>query len=141
VAIERRDPLTGAARTDWFLRGTEPPPQASAAGAGGAPEDSPLAARISYPAREMLIALDPDIPEGSQRVPFEARPASARLRWRLDGRDLGPAGETLFWDPAPGRHRLALVGPGDQVLDSAPFAVIRSANSRGGSHAGPVAGP
>jgi penicillin-binding protein 1C len=82
----------------------------------------------------VIIALDPDIPPARQRVVFEAAgtggdagsgdtAADAVLRWRLDGADLGPAGEPLRWAPRPGRHTLSLADEEGRTLDEVAFEV------------------
>ena len=89
------------ARLEWFLAGTEPPSAAPAI-AGGHP-------RIIAPVSGTIIALDPDIPEGRERLVFEATDARESLRWVLDGDDLGPARELARLAPRP---RPARVGAG-----------------------------
>ncbi len=54
----------------------------------------------------MIIALDPDIPGGRERLFLRADPAGPGLRWKIDGVPVIPAGG---WRPLPGRHRIALV--------------------------------
>ena len=70
-----------------------------------------------------MLALDPDIPDAHERLRIEAAPAAAGLRWRLDGRELGPAGAPYLWQPERGRHRLALVGEAGGELHSVGFEV------------------
>jgi penicillin-binding protein 1C len=106
------------ARAEWFHRGTEPPRVEAEAG-------SPIAiqSRIVAPASGTILALDPDIPAGRQRIPFEARDAAPGQRWLLDGAVLGEAGETVLWAPEPGRHRLSLVAEDGRILDTLNFVV------------------
>ena len=103
------------ARAEWFLAGTEPvvPPSTSAA----------ALPRIVTPVGGTIVALDPDIPAGRQRVPFEAREAFAGQRWLLDGVVMGDAAELLLWPPTPGRHRLSVVGGDGRAFDSVTFLV------------------
>ena len=54
-------------RKEYFIEGTEPVSQVRA----GSPFQKP---RIISPADEMLIHIDPEIPEDLQRVPFQFRP-------------------------------------------------------------------
>jgi hypothetical protein len=103
------------ARLEWFLAGTEPPTAAPAI-AGGHP-------RIIAPVSGTIIALDPDIPEGRERLVFEATDAREPLRWVLDGDDLGPAHELHVWRPVRGRHGLALVDGHGRVVDRVSFDV------------------
>ena len=72
-------------RVEWFLQGTEPGAAVQAL-AGGHP-------RILVPTSGTVIALDPDIPPAQQRIVFEAEKGGARLRWVLDGTDLGSAAD------------------------------------------------
>jgi penicillin-binding protein 1C len=104
----------GTSRADWFIRGTEPP---EAAVAVEAPRP-----RLASPVSGTIIALDPDIPDGQQLVPFEAD-AGAGLRFMLNGKDMGDAAAALDWTPAPGRYTLALVDRAGRALDSTVFEV------------------
>ena len=102
-------------RLEWFLAGTEPPTAAPAI-AGGHP-------RIIAPVSGTIIALDPDIPEGRERLVFEATDARESLRWVLDGDDLGSARELHVWRPVRGRHALELVDGHGRVVDRVSFDV------------------
>jgi penicillin-binding protein 1C len=73
---------------------------------------------IVSPRDGSIFAIDPDIPPAAQRITFEGE----RGVWRLDGRALG-VGERLRWAPWPGRHRLELVAPSGQTLQSVAFEV------------------
>jgi penicillin-binding protein 1C len=86
-------------------------------------------ARIAYPGRGAILALDPDIPAGHERVFFEIAPASDDYVVRID--------DTLVsahsgWQPVPGRHRAALLDRHGAVLDQTEFEVrgapLRSAS-------------
>ncbi len=105
----------GAARRrrEWFVAGTEPEPLPA----------SVRAARIVRPLSGTLIALDPDIPDASQRVVFEAQGERAGLRWQIDGVDVGVATPPAIWKPSPGRHSAALVDAGNIVVDAVDFVV------------------
>ena len=103
-------------RREWFIGGTERsvvrPAQAQAL------------ARISYPAEGMVIALDPDIPPGRQRLPLQlSARGAAGWQWRIDGRPAGRADRASRWLPQPGKHRLALVDAKDAELDAVAFEV------------------
>ena len=93
---------TEPARREWFLVGTEP------ALAHSVRANAP---RIVAPAEGSIIAVDPDIGAVRQRVAFIAADADRRLRWVLDGADLGSAAELLLWPPRAGQHTLQLVAP------------------------------
>jgi len=102
-------------RREWFLAGTEPGPAAARL--------NNYAARIIEPAADTVIALDPDIPRALQRVRFEASPAPAGARWRLDSHDLGAAAGLVLWPPTPGAHVLALTDTRGRELDQITFKV------------------
>ena len=100
---------------EWFVAGTETAAQPVPAEA----EEM----RIAYPADGTIIALDPDIPPGQQRVFFESHPSTPELRWVLNGEDLGPASSLLLWPPSRGSYRLSLVDGSQRVIDSVAFRV------------------
>jgi penicillin-binding protein 1C len=108
-----------APRTEWFIRGTEPAADLSSEAAVGA--------RIAYPPAGAVFALDPDIPRGRQRIVFSVQGGGDGLRWRLNGRDLGPAETPAYWTPAVGRHLLALRDVTGAMIDSVRFQVRGSA--------------
>lgn len=84
-------------------------------------------AKIRYPDRDSIIAIDPDIPEDRQRVFFQAQ-ASRELYWQLDGIQPGEANRDYSWKPRPGRHRLDLLGRDSKSIDSVRFQVRGSAS-------------
>ncbi len=102
-------------REEWFLAGTEPNRQAANL------DSTP---RILSPASDTVIAFDPDIPVGRQRVAFVASAgAGGGSRWTLDRRTLGPADRVMLWTPSPGVHTLALADAWGRALDTATFRV------------------
>ena len=117
-----------AARTEWFLAGTEQPhfsmnsiaESDHPALANGKKslkfiDSNPsTAARITAPADGSILALDPDIPPANQRLALRATVAD--VRWQLDGKPLA-SGAQASWLPWPGRHTLSLVGADGQTLD------------------------
>lgn len=117
-----------AARSEWFLRGTEQAVFAIDSGAAGADRTraggqkglkklndvAAVAARITAPANGTLVALDPDIPPNRQRVSFSAQ--GGDLRWLMDGKPFARGAQTQ-WLPWPGRHVVQLVDNSGQVLD------------------------
>jgi penicillin-binding protein 1C len=103
------------ARLEWFLAGTEPYASTLALAAGQP--------RILAPAAGTVIALDPDIPPPLQRIVFEAQAHDGRLRWTLDGAEMGAATDALLWAPVPGSHTLAVTDEEQRVLDSVTFTV------------------
>ena len=102
-------------RVEWFLAGTEPQAVAQTLAL-----DHP---RILAPVQGTLIALDPDIPPSRQRVVFEAEAAHVPVRWILDGADIGSAADLLAWEPASGRHTIALADEERRILDAVAFEV------------------
>ena len=103
----------------YALRGTE------AASVAAAALEGPLSsgARIVSPARELIIAFDPDIPAEQQRVLIEAQPADAALTFALDGSRLGAADAPHFWPLARGRHALVLHDAAGAEVDRVEFSV------------------
>ncbi len=122
------NPPLEAARSEWFIRGTEQTLFAIDSGAsevrpagargqkglknGALPPDLP--ARITAPASGTILALDPDIPPAHQRVNFSAD--GRGLRWRMDGKVFAQ-GNSAQWLPWPGRHLVQLVNSSGEVLD------------------------
>ena len=100
-------------RAEVFLAGTERARQRASAEVAGA---QPYG--IASPRDGSVFALDPDIPPAAQRIAFEGE----RGIWVLDGRRIGQ-GTHLSWAPWPGRHELALLGPGGRPLQSLHFEV------------------
>ncbi|MGH7914978.1 MAG: transglycosylase domain-containing protein, partial [Candidatus Binataceae bacterium] len=87
------------ARKEWFIPGTEPNRQAAHL------DNTP---RILSPARDTVIAFDPDIPLSRQRVVFVASAGTGGSRWTLDNKAFGQADRVTLWAPSPGVHTLAL---------------------------------
>jgi penicillin-binding protein 1C len=102
-------------RSEWYLPGTEVT-VTQAASVGVSP-------KIISPADGEVIAWDPDIPAGQQRLFLEAQPRSEQLHWELDGAGLGPAGALQSWALQPGKHWLKLVTPTGEILDTVQFHV------------------
>ena len=120
-AAVRFDPPVEAARDEWFLRGTE---MAVVRSSRGDPEGGTGSTpRIRYPSPDTVIALDPDLPAGRQRVLFEAAPVAAGLLWRLDGAPLADVRGRAAWTPRPGAHTLALEDATGRVLSAVAFEV------------------
>jgi penicillin-binding protein 1C len=80
-------------------------------------------ARIVAPARDLLIALDPDIPHAQQRVLVDVQPRSAALSLTIDGDPLGSASAPQLWAPRRGRHALVLRDARGAELDRVEFVV------------------
>lgn len=45
------------------------------------------------------------------------------MRWVLDGKELGPAAESVSWRPVPGSHLLALLDVKGKIVARTPFQV------------------
>ena len=91
--------------------------------ATGGDESTAATPRISYPAPDTIIALDPDIPAARERVTFTASPAVAGLRWRIDDDVLPAQRGRADWKPVPGRHVLVLEDAGGKALSTVDFEV------------------
>ena len=100
-----------AARSEWFIAGTEQPLFAPDT---AAPADADGGGRIVAPANGTILALDPDIPPNRQRVRFEAE--GAQVQWRIDGKPFA-RGKTAQWLPWPGRHVIELADLQGRTLD------------------------
>ncbi|MTV41833.1 penicillin-binding protein 1C [Duganella radicis] len=108
------------ARSEWFIAGTESPVIALV-------RDERRAPKILYPGDATILALDPDIPDATQRVFFLAQGGQG-LRWQLDGEALGQASTDYAWRPTPGQHQLALIDADAKTIAATRFQV------RGGNH-------
>ena len=120
-----------AARTEWFVQGTQQPTfamnsgatyatSARASGAKGLEVSARQAARITSPTTGTIIALDPDIPPNRQRVSFAAE--GANLRWVMDGKPFAK-GASAQWLPWPGRHVVQIADAKGAVLDEVRLEV------------------
>ncbi len=105
----------GITRKEWFMKGTEP---------GSRVEIFPFSSqRIIYPPSGTVIALDPDIPAGSQAVFFILQRSSKGVKWSLNGSEFSPAGKATPWAPSTGKYELDLKNEYGQVIDSVLFEV------------------
>ncbi|MDM0058255.1 penicillin-binding protein 1C [Variovorax fucosicus] len=114
-----------AARSEWFLQGTEQALFAIEPTAGSA------IARITAPADGTIVALDPDIPPNRQRLRFETDAPGSGLQWRIDGKTIA-RGASAQWLPWPGRHAVQLVDARGQLQDEIRLEV-RGAGVRAGA--------
>lgn len=109
-------PEVEAARTEWFVRGTETQEiQINAAGSAD------LLPKILNPANGTIIAIDPDIPNFNQRIRLHAQ-GGEYAAWLLDGTPAGN-GASIWWSPTPGHHTLTLVDIKGNELDAIAFDV------------------
>ncbi len=103
-------------RMEWFLRGTEPRRFSQAVARGRSP-------RIRFPSPGMIVALDPDIPEGRQVLYLEARDGDDSHTLVLDGAPIGTPDRLVPWRPVVGRHNLVLMDGSGSVVDNVAFSV------------------
>jgi penicillin-binding protein 1C len=106
-------------RQEWFVAKTQP------TGSLSAIDDSNP--QILSPAAGAIIALDPDIPAGAQRVVFEASRSARSSQWILDGRAIAPVRGELLWTPSPGAHTLSIARDSGNALQTIRF-VVRGSN-------------
>ena len=137
-----------AARSEWFIRGTEQTLFAINSVASDVEgirarsqkrvknSSDGATARITAPASGTIIALDPDIPPKHQRVSFSAE--GRGTRWLMDGKEFA-RGPQAQWMPWPGRHVVQLLDAGGKVADEIKLEVrgagVREASARGGAPA------
>jgi penicillin-binding protein 1C len=108
------DPPFETPREEWFVAGTQAGRMVIADGPVRRP-------RIVYPGDGLVVAIDPDMPPGRQRLPLAMEPRHAGLRWRLD--DVWLAPDTDGWQPSPGEHALELVDGAGLPIDRVVFTV------------------
>ena len=120
-----------AARTEWFVQGTQQTSFAMhsiatlssnsrAGGQKGFERSRHQPARITSPTTGTIIALDPAIPHRLLRVRLRAE--GAHLRWLLDG-NLLAVGASAQWLPWPGRHVVQIADAKGKVLDEVKLEV------------------
>ncbi|MEO8738302.1 MAG: penicillin-binding protein 1C [Casimicrobiaceae bacterium] len=114
------EPAVEAARDEWFLRGTETAVVRAASNDTAATSAAPT---IRYPTADTIIALDPDIPAGRERVVFSAAPAIPGLHWRIDDGVLPAERGRADWSPVPGHHTLVLEDAAGRTLSTINFEV------------------
>lgn len=108
-------PELESARGEWFIAGTESPLIALV-------RDDHRTPKILYPGDASILALDPDIPDATQRVFFLAQGGQG-LRWQLDGEPLAQASTDYAWRPTPGQHQLALIDANANPIATTRFQV------------------
>ncbi len=127
------DPALEAARSEWFIDGTQHTRLAMekratqaintwATGLKGS-KNSITPAKIIAPTSGTIIALDPDIPPQHQRLSLESSQPQARtLRWQVDGKTVASGGQAQ-WPLWPGRHVIRLLDAKGKVLDEVKLEV------------------
>jgi penicillin-binding protein 1C len=108
-------PELESARGEWFIAGTESPLITLV-------RDDHRTPKILYPGDASILALDPDIPDATQRVFFLAQGGQG-LRWQLDGEPLAQASTDFAWRPTPGPHQLALIDANANPIATTRFQV------------------
>jgi penicillin-binding protein 1C len=78
--------------------------------------------KILYPAPDMVIALDPDIPGDHQKVFIKTAPGDPSLQLIMDHTLIGQA-PFVSWMPVPGKHRLSLINRDGATEDQINFEV------------------
>lgn len=104
-----------AGTEEWFITGTEPV-SVEARGHGR------KIVKITYPPKDVIFALDPDIPPDRQRIFFEATGKDEKLQWLLNGEVIG-TGKLVPWEPQRGKHMLSLTDSAGDTLDEVSFTV------------------
>ena len=104
-------------RREWYLSGTAMP------SARVAVVPASVRPRIQSPANGMIIALDPDIPEGHQRVLIAVQGVRPGMRLMLNDEALGPAVDDRLWRPRPGTYHLTLEDASGRQVDRVLFRV------------------
>jgi penicillin-binding protein 1C len=102
-------------REEWFIRGTEPVQLEV--------KDVSPHQRILYPPPGTVVALDPDIPRGLQKMFFVLQTPQKGVQWVLNGRSLPSAGKATPWSLQSGRYHLALQDAEGRLVDSVLFEV------------------
>jgi penicillin-binding protein 1C len=110
------DPEVEPPRPELFLKGTEPIFHVKA----GSPFTKP---RIISPADQMVIQIDPEIPEDRQRVPFHFRPQASRCQWMINNQKTGVFEPFFLWKPEQGSYVLSIIDRENRVVDSVEFVV------------------
>jgi penicillin-binding protein 1C len=103
------EPPDEPVRRDWFIKGTEVDRVMTEALPGGA--------RLKVPLQGQTYTISAS---GQQWI-LDAAIARA-TRWQMDGNVIGQGAQSV-WLPSVGHHHVALLGPRDEVMDSADFEV------------------
>lgn len=79
--------------------------------------------RIRYPAPDMLVGLDPDIPLPLQKLPIEIENPQRGHKLYLNDHLLSKAQETTLWPLQRGKYRVELKTASGQSVDAVKFEV------------------
>jgi penicillin-binding protein 1C len=110
-------PAVEPPRQEWYLSGAVVADRQSTA----LPQDA--LPRIESPANGMVIAIDPDIPAGHQRVLISVQGAQRTMRLLLNDRILGPATSQQLWTPRVGTYHLTLEDGHGGAISRVSFTV------------------
>lgn len=79
--------------------------------------------RIRYPAPDMLVGLDPDIPKTLQKLPIEIENPQQGHKLYLNGKWLAESQKTVLWPIKKGKYVVELKSINGKQLDSIKFEV------------------
>jgi penicillin-binding protein 1C len=89
----------------------------------GVPLPRRTISRIRYPAPDMLVGLDPDIPLPLQKLPIEIENPQRGHKLFLNHRLLSKAQETTLWPLQRGKYLVELKASSGDLVDSMKFEV------------------
>jgi len=104
-------------RREWFLSGTAP------VRARVTVVPASVRPSIQSPANGMIIAMDPDIPAGHQKVLIAVQGVRPGMRLMLNDQSLGAVVRDRLWEPRPGAYYLTLEDASGRQLDRVLFRV------------------
>lgn len=79
--------------------------------------------RIKYPAQDMLVGLDPDIPLPLQKLPIEIENPQKGHQIFLNGKLLSQSQDIVLWPVKRGKYKVDLKASSGKALDSVQFEV------------------
>jgi penicillin-binding protein 1C len=89
----------------------------------GSPLPRSTISRIRYPAPDMLVGLDPDIPSKLQKLPIEIENPQRGHKLFLNHQLLSKAQETTLWPLQRGKYLVELKNSPGELIDSLKFEV------------------
>ncbi len=100
---------------DLYIKGTEPKNKIALS-------DNTPVTKILFPQQGAQFAFDPEIPENSQRILFQA--SGHDLRWKMNGIEIKKSEiEKGFYPSKSGKYRLQLLDEKEQTKDEISFYV------------------
>ncbi|MEO5356325.1 MAG: penicillin-binding protein 1C [Nitrospirae bacterium YQR-1] len=103
-------------RLEWFIKGTEPDSVIAAVKSEGI-------THISYPVEGAIFAIDIDIPDDTQLIPFNYKPAGGNFQWIINGENTGVFKDTFLWKPQSGKYTVSIANKTGAVVDTVTFVV------------------